>query len=408
MNQRYIYISVRFCLVILALVFASCDREQFADTSVEAEEISQELIWSWDVFPQSSEMVLSSLPLDIQPKESFEIKSESSGVISLEVDRKLTHLRAGEVIARMDVETLNEQLERLNIQEEKQLLEDIKAEKLDVPENRKKVREELHEARRKVRKIELILNNPAMKEYSQELFGGDIGDINDNALQEAKDQLSLAENKMAWAEEFGEAIRQGQQRIQEMDMEKSKRQFEQTQERSVYKTPFAGELRLELNYVDGQREYTVAARETIATLNNFDEIHAHLKVGNAKWVSMPPQQLYVQLNDRNKTIMNFLDDRIEKDSRSRREERKYVFSVPLEGNQMLKRLVGTQITGELFYKLPHRCYIVPKYDVSLYALGKTDSTEWNVIVSQLWPDVKFVAEGRKYLALAKPSEEQSY
>lgn len=388
-------------IAMLAFVLSACDRGVTTNVEDSAQEVLQEIVWDWDAFPQSSEMVLSSLSMDIQPKDSFEIRSEAAGIITLEVDQKVSQIAEGVAIARMNVDTLKEQAERLTIQEEKQILEDLKAEKLDLPEQRKLAKEELDEARRKVRMIELILKNPAMEEYAQELFGGDIGKLNERALQDAKDELGLAESKMAWADEFGEKIRKGQLRIQEMDLSKTKRQFEESKERSVYTTPFAGELRLELNYVDGQQDYTVTSRETIATLNNFDEIHAHLMVGSSKWVSMPPQQLYVVLADRNKTVLNFSDDRIEKDSRTRREERKYVFSIPLESNKDLKRLVGTQLNGDLVYRLPTRCYIVPKYDLSLYALGKTDSTDWNNIVAQLWPDVTVMAEGRKYLALSR-------
>lgn len=382
------------------LMISACDKEvtgNHEDTGVDEIE---EVVWDWDAFPQSSEMVLSSLYMDIQPKQSFEIRSEASGIITLEVDKTVSQIEEGAVIARMNVDTLKEQAERLTIQEEKQILEDLKAEKLDLPEQRKKAKEELDEARRKVRMIELILKNPAMEEYAQELFGGSIGKLNEKTQEDALDALRMAENKMAWADEYGEKIRKGQLRIQEMDLTKTKRQFEETKERSVYTTPFAGELRIELNYVAGQTEYTVASRETIATINNFDEIHAHLKVGSSKWVSLPPKQLYVMLSDRRNTIMNFSDDRIEKDSRTRREERKYIFSIPLESNKELKRLVGTQLNGNLVYRLPTRCHIVSKYDLSLYALGKTDSTDWNTIVSQLWPEVKVVAEGRKYLALS--------
>ena len=388
-------------IAMLAFVLSACDRGVSTNVEESAQDLLQEIVWDWDAFPQSSEMVLSSLSMDIQPKDSFEIRSEAAGIITLEVEQKVSQIAEGVAIARMNVDTLKEQAERLTIQEEKQILEDLKAEKLDLPEQRKLAKEELDEARRKVRMIELILKNPAMEEYAQELFGTDIGKLNERALQDAKDELGLAESKMAWADEFGEKIRKGQLRIQEMDLSKTKRQFEESKERSVYTTPFAGELRLELNYVAGQKEYTVTARETIATLNNFDEIHAHLMVGSSKWVSVPPQQLYVMLADRNKTVMNFSDDRIEKDSRTRREERKYVFSIPLESNKDLKRLVGTQLNGDLIYRLPTRCYIVSKYDLSLYALGKTDSTDWNIIVDQLWPDVKVMAEGRKYLALAR-------
>ena len=390
---------------ILALALSACNTGDSDDIEQAAQDTSKEIVWDWETFPQSSEMLLSSLPVHIQPKKSFEIQSEASGIITLEVDEKVTQIEEGVVIARMNVDTLKEQAERLSIQEEKQILEDMKAEKLDIPEQRKKAKDELEKARRKLRMIELVLKNPAMEEYAKELFGGDIGELNDKALEEARDALRLAETKLAWAEEFGEKIRKGAKRIEEMDLSKNKRTYEETKDRAVYTTPFSGELRLEVNYVDGQKEYTVAGRETIATLNNLDEIHAHLKVGSAKWVNLLPEQLYIQLHDANKTVMHFSDDRIERDIRTRREERKYIFTIPLESNKALKRLVGTQMNGDLIYKLPARCYIVPKYDLSLYALGKTDSTEWNTIVSQLWPEVKVIAEGHKFLALTRSASE---
>ena len=390
---------------ILALALSACNTGDSDDIEQAAQDTSKEIVWDWETFPQSSEMLLSSLPVHIQPKKSFEIQSEASGIITLEVDEKVTQIEEGVVIARMNVDTLKEQAERLSIQEEKQILEDMKAEKLDIPEQRKKAKDELEKARRKLRMIELVLKNPAMEEYAKELFGGDIGELNDKALEEARDALRLAETKLAWAEEFGEKIRKGAKRIEEMDLSKNKRTYEETKDRAVYTTPFSGELRLEVNYIDGQKEYTVAGRETIATLNNLDEIHAHLKVGSAKWVNLLPEQLYIQLHDANKTVMHFSDDRIERDIRTRREERKYIFTIPLESNKALKRLVGTQMNGDLIYKLPARCYIVPKYDLSLYALGKTDSTEWNTIVSQLWPEVKVIAEGHKFLALTRSASE---
>lgn len=391
-------------LGLSVLLLSACDTSENENGLGENEETSEKINWSWDAFPQSSEMVLSTLPMDIQPKESFEIRSEASGIITLEIDKKVSLVESDKIIARMNVETLEEQATRIKIQEEEKVLNNIKAEKLDLPEERKTAKEELDKARKKVRLIEMLLKNPAMKEYAGELgLGADINELSNKTLKEAKEALSLAEAKMAWADTYGDKIRKGKLKIQDMDLTKTKRQHEEARELSVYKTPFAGELRLELNYVDGQKEYTVTGRETIATLNNYDEIHGHLKVGNAKWVNMPPKQLYVQLNDRNKTIMNFNDERIEKDKRTQREERKYIFSIPQEANKSLKRLVGTQLNGDLVYRLPTKCYIVPKYDLSLYALGKTDSTEWNTMVRQLWSDVTVVAEGRKYLALSRGS-----
>ena len=385
--------------LLSVLALTSCDSKDAKKASTE-EASPSELVWSWKDYQRDSELVLQTLPVDIQPKQSLNIKSEASGIITLEVEKKHSQINKDIIFARMDIDSLAEQGERISIQDEKRLLEDMRSEKLDEPEKKKNAKEELQEARRKVRLMELILKNPAMKEMSNELFGGDIGIVNGNTFQEAKDTLSLAEQKMAWADEFDEKLRKGQLRIQEMDSTKTKRSFKDAKDRSVYKAPFLGELRLELDYIDGQKEYTVTARESIATLNDYSEIHALLKVSNANWINMSPQRLHLQLKDRNQTMMPFLEDRVEKDKRTQREERKYIFSVPLEKNESLKRLVGTQIKGELIYKLPQTCYIVPKYNLSLYALGKSDAIDWPKMVSDLWPGAKVLAEGLSHVAIS--------
>ena len=384
-------------LVAIVIAFTSCDsKEKSATTTVEQK---NEIIWEWQEYPQASEMILRTMPVDVQPKQSFEIKSESAGIITVMPTEKNTHIMKGELFAKMDVDTLSEQEERLRLQEQKQFLDEMKDEKLNIPEKRKQATEDLAEARRKVRLLKMVLNNPAMAEMSQELIGGDIGTLNKNSLKEAEDALQLAERKLEWAEKFDEQIRQGQLRIQEMDMAKNKRQHQDAKDRSVYTAPFTGELRLEVNFIKGQDQYTVVGRETIATLNDYEQIHAHVKVANAKWITLQPERLFIQLSNRDKTLMTFHEDRIHKDERTRKEERKYIFTVPLKSNGSLKRLAGTQMQGELLYKLPESCYIIPKYDLSLYAYGKTTSIEWSKMVNELWPTATVLAEGRTHVAV---------
>lgn len=387
-------------VAVIAVTVVSCGTKEGVNSNAGAVDKEAEVQWDWGAFRQSNELVLQSLPVAVQPKQSLDIRSEASGILTLEMDSKQKLIAKGEQFARMDVDTLAEQGERLAIEEERRILEEMKTEKLELPEKKKVAKEELKEARRKVRLMEMILNNPAMKEMSAELFGGDLGAVNSATLLDAKDALSLAEQKMAWAEEFDEKLREGELRLQEMDASQSKRNYEDAKERSVYKAPFVGELRLEIDFVEGQSEYTVAARETIATLNDYTEIRGQLKVGNASWVSMAPQRLYLTLSDRNKTMMPYLKDEIIKDKRTLKEERHYLFAVPLENNESLKRLVGTEINGEVVYKLPKPCYIVPKYNLSLYALGKSDSIDWEAMVADLWPGASVLAEGLSEIAIS--------
>lgn len=385
-------------LTVLCTLLISCDKKEKSET-VAIENTPAPIVWDWNNYAKATEMHLSTIPVNIQPKQSYKVLSEGSGIITFEVTEKNTILKKDQLIARMDVETIGEQEERLKIQMEKTEIAKLKADELDIPEKKKLAKEELEEARRKVKLLKLMLTNPAVQEYSAELFSGDIGVIDEKAMEEAENALSLAEKKFAFAEDFEERIIEGDRTLQEMDTKQSKRALEDAKGRSLYKAPFDGELRLEVNYVEGQQEYTVASRETIAILNNYDEIHAHLKVANSDWVSLDPSRLYLQLSDKDNTLMEFNDDRIEKDNLTQREERKYIFSVPLGDNTQLKRLTGTQMNSTLIYRLPEQCYIVPKYDISLYALGKTDSLIWQDVVKALWPNAKLLGVGHKHLAI---------
>ena len=384
-------------LLIPALTWTSCDKKT-TDSTIIIEESEPEIVWNWDDFPLESELTLRAMPCDIQPKQTFEVKAEASGIITFIITDRTSTVKKDDLIAKMDVETLAESQVRIEIGEQQSILEEMKFTELDQPERRKKAEEELAEAQRKVKLLEKILTSPATVEIADELFPN-IGEVNEKALTRAREDLAFVEKKFFILDDVDKKLREGTRRLQEMDLAKTKRQHEDVKERSLYKAPFDGELRLEVNRVEGQTEYTVSARETIATINNYEEIHAQLSVARAKWVNLEPEQLYIELNDRNKTLFEFHDDRIESDKRTKKEERKYIFSVPLEGNESLKRLAGTQIQGKLIYRLPDPCHIVPKYDLSLYANGKTESIDWVSIVRELWPSASVVAEGRTNLAI---------
>jgi len=386
-----------FLIPTVSLATLSCDTQDTPPSNLI--EIKKEIPWDWTEYQQASEIRLRTMPVDIQPKQSFDIKSEGVGIITITPTEKNSHVKKGDIIAEMDVKTLSEDQEKIKLSEEKQLLEELKDEKLNIPEKRKKALDEMKEAKRKVKLLKHILKNPAMADIAQELVGDDIGQLSDNSLKEAEEALAFAQKKLDWAETFDEQIRQGELRLKEMEMDKNKRQHKAAKDRSVYTAPFDGELRLEVNFIEGQNEYTVTGRETIATINNYDEIHAHVKATSAKWVSLQPERLYMQLTNENKTLMTFAEDRIDKDTRSRKEERKYIFTVPLKSDNTLKRLAGTEIQAQLIYKLPESCYIVPKYDLSLYAYGKTKSIEWSTMTKELWPNAKVLAEGRTHLAI---------
>ena len=77
---------------------------------------------------------------------------------------------------------------------------------------------------------------------------------------------------------------------------------------------------------------------------------------------------------------------------------------PLGDNEGLKRLTGSEIDADLLYDLGQECYIVPKLDLSIYAMDHSSAREWPKMVTELFDGADLVAEGLEHLAIALQPE----
>ena len=117
--------------------------------------------------------------------------------------------------------------------------------------------------------MEMVLRSPAMLEMSNELFGGDIGEVNETALKKAR-KISPSSKKRWPSSKNSNASFERTRPTSKKWTEDSEKSLEEAKNRSDYKIPFDGELRLELNYVEGQSDYSVITRDVVGTLNNYD------------------------------------------------------------------------------------------------------------------------------------------
>ena len=197
------------------LLINSCDKQQNTASSPISTKPAP-ITWDWNKYAKATEMHLSAIPVDIQPKKSYDMKSEGSGTITFEINEKNTTVKKDQLIARMDVENLTEQEKRLQIAKESADIAQMKEDELVLPVKKKEAKEELEEARRKVKLLRLMLTNPATKEYANELFPEGIGNIDEKAMAEAEENLSLAEKSYAFAKDFEERLLTGKREIEKM------------------------------------------------------------------------------------------------------------------------------------------------------------------------------------------------
>ena len=64
------------------------------------------MVWNWNAYPRSAELNLGTMRAQIQPKQSLEIKSEAQGILSLNVDKRVTNVPKDFVWARMNMDEI--------------------------------------------------------------------------------------------------------------------------------------------------------------------------------------------------------------------------------------------------------------------------------------------------------------
>ncbi len=403
--NRPILISLTSTLLFL---LPSCLPEQSTSQATPTDTApppAEEVVWAWQDFAEATTLTLGTLPVAVHPRQSLEIKAEASGIITLYIDQKVSNVTAGKLWAEMNSERLASKQERLNIQTRKQSLNNMKAEQLDLPEREAEAYEKLQEAQRKVKLLEHLMKSKAMDKMT-DLLGVNREDVSATSLQKAREALALAERKMEFAQKFDHQLREDEKRLAEMDMIESQNQFREAKSQSEYIVPFDGELRLNLGLIPDQQHYTVMSRETLGVLSDYSEIHAYLSVNNASWIALQPESLHLRLKDRARTELTFLQDRYIKNSRGK-EERNYIFRITGEENSDLRRLTGSTLDADLVHSLSQPCRIVPKLELSLYAMERSDSREWDAILADLFPGAQLIAEGLEHLAIALPAPSSS-
>ncbi len=394
--MKYSIISIFGIMAILSgLVFSSCDKQEM---DVPVEDVSLKPEWSWEKYKRSHELSLGTKSVAIQPKRSLEIQSESSGSLTILLDRDRLMVAKDHLWAQMDKENLERQKKKLEIDEIAKLLGKEKTEEYDRPEKIKKAEEELEEARVTIEKMKKLLSSERLLKNAEKIFPG-IGVVNAKTLNKAEDDFKFAKKKLTRLQEIDKVLDEGKDEILEMDLVRAKEAYDEAAKRSNYTIPFSGELRLELDYVEGQKEYTVGSREVVATLNDYAEMHILLGVQGEPWISLPSESLIVRLSDRENTEIAYSDDKSVKNERTRREEKFYIFAIETEKARHLKRMAGTSMQANLLTKLEKRCWIVPKVDIAMEALGKSTSKVWADIVDDLWPGAKVLAQGDNALAI---------
>lgn len=379
------------------LTLTSCDKKQTAQAA-QSEVI--EPTWDWKQYDRDRILELGNYSVSVQPKQSIELTANYAGILTLYVNKKTSQVTKDFLWAEMDKKKLADDKKRLELKEQNILLESKKEDIIDRPQKLKDAQKKLDDARKRVALAKQIYSSKTLQKRAATLLGGDIKHVTKKVIQELEEELSLAESNYNVVLEVEDVLYKNGEQLEKMDIDQARKEYDLAKEAAAYEIPFDGELRIELDYLENEDEYSVGGREVLATLNDYSQIHATLEVEKVGFIDLDPQSLTLHLKNSQKTKMGYLESRVEKNKRTRVEEKKYIFGLPLESDLSLKRLAGTKLDAKLTTELSEMCYIVPKFDISMYAKGKTVAHDWPQRVSELWPGAKVLAVGTNTIAIS--------
>jgi len=182
-----------------------------------------------------------------------------------------------------------------------------------------------------------------------------------------------------------------------------KLEFERRQAQARLKMPFTGQLTINLPLTEGVEEYPVNAGQELGVARDLSLIRIRVSLSNPAWVGLPTERMVavVRLPNGDELEAPFAFQKIERIQL--REESVYYFQFPPERSAVAARLLGTDVTCELWLALPQTARIVPKLSLVLNHPDAFQGRNWAHGVRSAWPEAKVLVEGQTDLAIVIPN-----
>ena len=361
--------------------------------------------WSWDAYPPVEKMRLAVLPCRILPKTSLAINAPLSGVLRLYVDRPQTNLPAGFVWGEFEPKILSAEAEALTEAKQKLQEREQMTYELDLPRQKIKLAREIEEARRQLALMEALhkmATNTVMTPSLINLTGLKDQSLKPETLKRGREELTLMEDNYRYLCVTNLTALGIDLVAQRLEWKHRELEFERQQNQARFKMPFAGQLNPSLQVAEGVTEYPVNAGQELAVARDLSVILLRTPLAEASWSTLPADELTALLNlpDGTKLAAPFSFKKLERFQM--REELVYYFQFPTNDCSTAARLVGSDISCEVWLALSQPAHVVPKLALVLHQPASFQSRLWNAGIAQLSPGAQVLVEGQTDLAIVVP------
>jgi hypothetical protein len=359
--------------------------------------------WSWEQYPQVKQMRLATVACQVLPKASLVINAPISGQLRVYVDQAQTNLSAGFVWAEFEPKVLQMEGEELaeirhRIEEHEKLFA-----RVELPKEKIKLSKEISEAKIQVALLSLLATNRELASVAAGAVNlNKSGPLKPTTLQQAKEELELLEQNLAYLSETNPAVLGVDLQSARIELERRQLEYDRRSAQARFQMPFNGQLMCSLQFADGLTEYPVVAGQELAVARDVSAVMLRVPLADVSWSSLPTDKLTaaIALPDGRELEARFAYKKVERTMI--REEVFYYFQFPPDRTADAGALVGADPVCELRLDLPEAACVIPKLTLILREPSAFQNRHWNEGVAQVLPGAQLLLEGQTDLAILPP------
>jgi hypothetical protein len=387
--------------ILSVLVFSTaCSRKDAQAVIRKAEKAAP--AWNWDDYPVVHKMRLGVVSCTLQPKSSISVISPLTGILKLHVASPQTNLPGQFLWAEFEPEIFA--AEARSLAEALKKLEDREKLEWEVefPKRKLQLAKQLEEAQRQLTWIRMVSTN---RELADLIFstGPNGSTFRPDAIQQSELEYKLLTQSMNYLESTNFAAVGVDLAGERTDWERRKLEFDRRQKEARFRMPFDGRLTLNIPLSDNVSEYPVRGGEELGVARDLSAVRVRVPIENGAWSGLPVDKLTAVVRVGEEVFYSkFIYQKIER--AQNREEPVYYFEVPAEQAEKASKLLGANVSCELWLDLWEPVRIVPKLALILRKPDAFQNQTWGWALNDVFPGTRLVIEGQTDLAVAIPRE----
>ena len=314
--------------------------------------------WDWEKYPAVSRMRVALLPCQLQPKSTITVMSPVAGLLRVYVHSPQINLPANYLWAEFEPEIFAQEEQALR--EQARSLEDVEEMQweLEYPRQKAKLLDQIEQAQRELQLLRLLSTNDTLATNIYN-FGTNRSILRPEALAKAEESMRLLQRQLDFVQSTNVAALGFDAAAQRIELQRREADFKHRRRQSRFEMPFDGKLTLSIPYSEGVTNYPVNVAQELAVARDISSVRARVVIENIAWTGLSPEKLEAVVRSGGEIFRaKFAYQKIERVQN--REESAYYFEFPPEKAQSVSRLIGANVTCELWMDLRVPARIVPK------------------------------------------------